>query len=260
MSRPCRIGILVSGGGSNAQAIFDACADGRIPADVVCVGSDNPEAGGLARASRIAVPTFVVDYREIIERTREHPESVPEDFDLEALSSRQKLFGVDAQAETVARFLRSRAAAERELLDRLSEFDVDVLVLAGFMRTLSPYFIDRFNTDPDLPRILNIHPALLPSFPGIDGYGDTFRHGCKVAGCTVHFIDYGEDSGPIIGQRAFPILPEDRLEDVKRKGLAEEWALYPESIRLYVEGRLSIAQEVAPRGGGVRKVVRITPS
>jgi phosphoribosylglycinamide formyltransferase-1 len=113
---------------------------------------------------------------------------------------------------------------------------VDLLVLAGFMRNLTPYFIDRFNTDPDNPRIMNIHPAILPSFPGVDGYGDTFRYGCKVGGCTVHFIDYGEDSGPIIGQRAFPILETDTLDDVKRKGLEQEWQLYPQCIQDFARG------------------------
>jgi phosphoribosylglycinamide formyltransferase-1 len=86
---------------------------------------------------------------------------------------------------------------------------------------------------------MNIHPAILPAFPGVDGYGDTFRYGCKVGGCTVHFIDYGEDSGPIIGQRAFPILESDTLNDVKRKGLEQEWLLYPACIQDFASGRLT---------------------
>ena len=85
---------------------------------------------------------------------------------------------------------------------------------------------------------MNIHPALLPSFPGVDGYGDTFRYGCKVGGCTVHFIDYGEGSGPIIGQRAFSIQPDDTLDSIKKKGLQMEWELYPECIQLFAQGRL----------------------
>ncbi|MFO7989326.1 MAG: formyltransferase family protein, partial [Desulfotignum sp.] len=83
-------------------------------------------------------------------------------------------------------------------------------------------------------RIMNIHPALLPAFPGTDGYGDTFRYGCKIGGCTVHFIDYGEDTGPIIGQKAFEIEDTDTLEDVKRKGLEKEWELYPECIKKFI--------------------------
>ena len=86
---------------------------------------------------------------------------------------------------------------------------------------------------------MNIHPAILPSFPGVDGYGDTYRYGCKVGGCTVHFIDYGEDSGPIIGQRAFPILETDSLDDVKRKGLEQEWILYPQCIQSFAKGLVS---------------------
>ena len=133
----------------------------------------------------------------------------------------------------------TRVVAESRLLAQIDAHGpVDLLVLAGFMRNLTPYFIDRFNADPGNPRIMNIHPAILPSFPGVDGYGDTFRYGCKVGGCTVHFIDYGEDSGPIIGQRAFPILDTDSLDDVKRKGLEQEWQLYPECIQHFAQGSL----------------------
>jgi phosphoribosylglycinamide formyltransferase-1 len=108
------------------------------------------------------------------------------------------------------------------------------------MRNFTPYFIDRFNTDANRPRIMNIHPALLPAFPGVDGYGDTFRYGCKVAGCTVHFIDYGEDSGPIIAQKSFAIEEDDPLEQVREKGLSLEWQLYPECIQLFAEERLHL--------------------
>ena len=85
---------------------------------------------------------------------------------------------------------------------------------------------------------MNIHPAILPAFAGVDGYGDTYRYGCKVGGCTVHFVDYGEDSGPIIGQRCFAINEDDTLDNVRKKGLAQEWLLYPECITLFAEGRL----------------------
>ena len=102
---------------------------------------------------------------------------------------------------------------------------------------------------------MNIHPALLPSFPGVDGYGDTFAYGCKVAGCTVHFIDYGEDTGPIIGQTAFPIEPYDTVEDVKKKGLALEWELYPRCIKLFAENRLEIFYRTG--FGKKRALVRI---
>ena len=136
----------------------------------------------------------------------------------------------------------------------------DLLVLAGFMRVLTPYFIDRINTDPSRPRIMNIHPALLPSFPGVDGYGDTYRYGCKVGGCTVHFVDYGEDSGPIIGQKAFDIGPEDTIESVRKRGLELEWKLYPECIQLFAQDRLRVVSKTYTREDGAelkRRVVEI---
>ncbi len=128
------------------------------------------------------------------------------------------------------------------------------------MRTLTPYFIDRVNTASGKPRIMNIHPALLPAFPGVDGYGDTYRHGCKVAGCTVHFIDYGEDTGPIIGQRSFPIDPGDTIETVRKKGLQLEWQLFPECIQLYARDRLVIVEQTHALSTGAaakRAVVKI---
>jgi phosphoribosylglycinamide formyltransferase-1 len=109
---------------------------------------------------------------------------------------------------------------------------------------------------------MNIHPALLPAFPGVDGYGDTFRYGCKVGGCTVHFIDYGEDTGPIIGQRAFDIAEADTLESIREKGLKFEWQLYPECIQLYAQGRLKMGKMTYTHGSGrksERFIVRIEP-
>lgn len=129
-------------------------------------------------------------------------------------------------------------------LRQIFSYEFDVLALAGFMRTLSPYFIDGVNTDPFLPRIMNIHPALLPSFPGVDGYGDTFRYGCRVAGCTVHFVDYGvSDSGPIIGQKSFQTFLKTPERVLRAKGLEYEWQLYPECVQLFAEGRLKVVKE-----------------
>jgi phosphoribosylglycinamide formyltransferase-1 len=107
---------------------------------------------------------------------------------------------------------------------------------------------------------MNIHPALLPSFPGVDGYGDTYRYGCKVGGCTVHFVDYGEDSGPIIGQKAFDIGPEDTIESVRKRGLELEWELYPECIQLFAQDRLRVVSKTYTREDGAelkRRVVEI---
>ena len=241
MSRKLRIGALISGGGTNLQAIIDACEDGRIDGKIVFVGSDQPEVKGLARAEKHGIPSFVVEYTPLIRTYREEASALPlpSDFDLSDIIEKQHLFPVDAPEAKVHAFFKTRAAAENQLLTKMAEFGpVDLLVLAGFMRNLTPYFIDRFNTDPKKPRIMNIHPAILPAFPGVDGYGDTFRYGCKVGGCTVHFIDYGEDSGPIIGQRTFPILDGDTLDDVKRKGLEMEWQLYPECIQHFASDRL----------------------
>jgi phosphoribosylglycinamide formyltransferase-1 len=123
------------------------------------------------------------------------------------------------------------------------------------MRDLSPYFIDRVNLERRRPRIMNIHPSLLPAFAGVDGYGDTFRYGCKVGGCTVHFVDYGEDTGPIIGQRAFQIQPQDTIDSIRKKGLKLEWDLYPTCIQLFAQGRIEVVRKDFDLGKG-KKVLR----
>lgn len=247
-----RIGALISGGGTNLQAVIDACESGAVDGDIVFVGSDMPGVRGLERAERHGIPSFVVDYRPIIRSYREAPERFvpPGDFDLDEMRKKSHLFPEDTDSGIVAAFLTTRAAAEAALLESMAPYPFDLLILAGFMRNLSPYFIDRVNTDPATHRIMNIHPAILPSFPGVDGYGDTFRYGCKVGGCTVHFIDYGEDSGPIIGQKAFAIEPGDTLDDIKKKGLELEWQLYPECIQRFAENRLRVVERVHDLGGG----------
>lgn len=240
MATKLRIGALISGGGTNLQAIIDACEANRIDAEIVFVGSDKAGLGGLERARRHGIASFVVDYAEVIRQYGQAPETMipPGDFDLDEMWLKQHLFGPEAAWKRVEAFITTRAIIESRLLEKIAPFEPDLLVLAGFMRNLSPYFIDRFNIDPANPRIMNIHPALLPAFAGVDGYGDTFRYGCKIGGCTVHFIDYGEDSGPIIGQKCFPITDDDTLESIKKKGLALEWQLYPECIQLFAENRL----------------------
>ena len=240
-----KIGVLVSGGGSNLQAIIDAVKAGTLDVEIVCVGADNPNAGGLARAEAEGIPTFVTDYKALFTRWKEGA-SLPDDFVLETVASKQSLMkGVSP--EVLKGYLEKRAIAESYLLEQLAPFNVDLLALAGFMRVFTPYFIDGFNGASPAPRIMNIHPALLPSFPGTDGYGDTFRYGCKVGGCTVHFVDYGEDSGPIIGQRSFAIASGDGLGEVKEKGLLEEWALFPRCIGLWAQGRLKVVDRQGTR-------------
>jgi phosphoribosylglycinamide formyltransferase 1 len=250
MAGRINIGTLISGGGTNLQAIIDACPDyspdnspdsspdNLIDANIVFTGSDNPGVRGLERAQKANIDTFVVDYSNILKSCRENgikDTDLPKDFDLKDILSKQKLFTSGASPEQTTFFLKSRAIAERQLLDKILSYDMDLLVLAGFMRVLTPYFIDRINTEPKRYRIMNIHPALLPSFPGTDGYGDTFAYGCKIGGCTVHYIDYGEDTGPIIGQKAFEIKDSDTLDDIKKKGLKKEWELYPQCIQKFAD-------------------------
>ena len=245
MTSKIRIGALISGGGTNLQAIIDGCESGRIDGNMVFVGADNPDAPGLERADKHNIPSFVVDYPSIIRTYTQHPDTIspPDAFNMDDALSKQYLFHNDAVPEKVKVFLITRAIAEAKLIEEMTPYPFDLLVLAGFMRNLTPYFIDRINTDPGKPSIINIHPALLPSFPGVDGYGDTFRYGCKVGGCTVHFIDYGEDSGPIIGQASFRIEPDDTLNSIKKKGLEKEWELFPECIQLFAEDRLNVEKK-----------------
>jgi len=253
MAKTINVGTLISGGGTNLQAIIDACSatsiEDKIDAKICFTGSDTPGVKGLARAEKAGIDTFVVDYAKIIRSCKKgiDPADLPPDFDMNDIQKKQQLLSPDAGDTTdttaatddsrgrIEFFLKSRAIAEKMLLDHILSYEIDLLVLAGFMRVLTPYFIDRINTAQGQYRIMNIHPALLPSFPGTDGYGDTFRYGCKIGGCTVHFVDYGEDTGPILGQKAFEIEAGDTLDDVKRKGLEKEWELYPACIQKFAE-------------------------
>ena len=244
MNKKIRIGVLISGSGTNMEAIITACETVKISGTVVFAGADNPNAKGLEKAEKKGIPTFVVNYAKIINNFKTAPEEYffPDDFDLEDIKIKQSLLGKQTDAKKVSTFIETRAIAEAALLEAMKPYPYDLLVLAGFMRNLTPYFIDRVNTTPGKPRIMNIHPAILPAFPGVDGYGDTFRHGCKVGGCTVHFIDYGEDSGPIVSQRCFPIQETDTIDTIRQKGLALEYELYPECIQLFAEDRLTVVK------------------
>lgn len=264
MNPPIRIGALVSGSGTNLQAIIDSCQANKINGSVVFVGSDNPRAPGLTKAKKMGIPTFVVDYASIIRRFQDSPAKikVPDDFDPDDIVAKQNLMPLDKDKDSIQTFFTTRVIAESKLLDEMKPYPFDLLALAGFMRNLTPYFIDRVNTASDNPRIMNIHPSLLPAFPGVDGYGDTFRYGCKVGGCTVHFVDYGEDSGPIIAQKAYEIREQDTLESIKAKGLKLEWELYSECVRLFAEGRLKTIRVSYPSKSGksiYRTVVKILP-
>jgi len=264
MPTTMNIAVLISGGGSNLQAIIDASEDGRLQANVLCVGADNNAAPGLARAANHQIPTFVVDYAHIISSATADPDGIklPTDLQMSQLVSRVMSARPNQDPEKIKTMLNTRIAAEIALLDHLSRYPLDLIVLAGFMRTLTPYFIDQINQTANMPRIMNIHPSLLPAFPGVDGYGDTFRYGCKVGGCTVHFVDEGEDTGPIIGQASFNIAANDDLDGIKRKGLQAEWRLYPQCIQYAAEGRLRVVEKVFKLKNGrqfSRKIVEILP-
>lgn len=128
-----------------------------------------------------------------------------------------------------------RKEHEKKIINILEKHKVDLVVLAGYMRILTPYFVRKYKG-----RLINIHPALLPSFPGTDGYGDTWKYGSKVGGLTIHFVDEGVDTGPIILQKTNPIKENDTLESFKERGLKMEHQALPEAIKLFTEGKLKI--------------------
>jgi len=264
MKTKLNIGVLISGGGSNLQAIIDAVERGQLDANIVFVGSDNADATGLERAANHGIPTFVVDYAAIIRKSKSRTNMAryAQTDDIDQLVAKILSKQSNQDPQQLASMVRSRIPAEEDLLGQMAIYAFDLLVLAGFMRTLTPYFIDRINQPPGSHRIMNIHPAMLPAFPGVDGYGDTFRYGCKIGGCTVHFVDYGEDTGPIIGQVAFPIEETDDLDIVRKKGLSLEWQLYPQCIQYFAEGRLHVVEKAYRLKNGTtikRKIVEILP-
>lgn len=203
---PTRVGVLVSGGGTNLQALLDAQARGALgPARLVVVGTNVAGCGGLARARAAALDTFVVEHR--------------------------------AHA--------TREAFDRALVAELRARQVGLVVLAGFMRILTAELLDAFPG-----RVVNIHPSLLPAFPGVHSQAQAFDYGVKVAGCTVHFVELGVDSGPIIAQAAVPVLEDDDAERLRLRILAEEHRLLPAVLRALAEGRVTVT--------GRR--VRVTPA
>jgi phosphoribosylglycinamide formyltransferase-1 len=192
---PLRVGVLVSGRGSNLQAILDACARPDFPARVVVVVSDRERAPALERARAAGVEALWLN---------------PKDFE-------------------------DREAFDRALVAELERRGVQLACQAGYMRILSPVYVRAF-----AGRALNIHPSLLPAFPGLHPHRQALAHGVKVSGATVHFVDEGVDTGPIVLQRAVPVEPGDTEESLAARILVEEHRLYPEAIRLFAEGRLRI--------------------
>jgi phosphoribosylglycinamide formyltransferase-1 len=189
--------VLGSGKGSNFVAIADACAAGTVAAEVALVVSDVAEAGILARARERSIPARFVP---------------PGKF-------RTKL----------------EEEAERNYIEALRTAEVDLVVLAGFMRVLKDAFLGAF-----AGRIVNIHPSLLPSFPGLAAWEQALAHGVRVTGCTVHFVDAGVDSGPIIGQQTVPVLDDDTAETLHQRIHAAEHALYPKCVAALARGEVSV--------------------
>lgn len=193
MSESPTIAVLISGSGSNLQAIIDASEKGEIPCRVGIVISNKADAYGLARARKHGIPTEVVDHKRFASR---------EEFDA-------------------------------KLVEVIRGTGADLVCLAGFMRILTPVFIRAFPN-----RILNIHPALLPSFPGTHGPGQAHAYGVRFSGCTVHFLDEGVDTGPIIVQAIVPVYDDDTEDTLAARILVQEHRIYPMAIRLFFSGRL----------------------
>ena len=189
MSR--RLGVLISGRGSNLQSLIDAIRDGRLRATIAVVISNEEGAGGLDRAGAVGIETVVLSHRGWKSR---------DDYD-----------------SALARELRAR--------------NVDLVCLAGFMRIVGPSLIDAFPN-----AILNIHPALLPAFPGIDAQRQAFEHGVRVSGVTVHFVTRELDAGPIVLQRTVPVLDEDTRDTLAARILEQEHLAYPEAVGIVLDG------------------------
>ena len=190
-----KAGVLVSGRGSNLQAVLDRIADGYLPLEIGVVISDKADAYALERAANVGIKTVVVARKECASK---------EEF-------------------------------EEKIHAALVEAGCEVVILAGFMRILGGGFVNKWHN-----KIINIHPALLPSFPGLDGQGQALEYGVKFAGCTVHFVDEGTDSGPIILQKVVPVLDDDTHDTLAARILEQEHIALPEALKLWAEGKLVI--------------------
>ncbi len=197
VNEPVKLGVLISGRGTNLQAIIDAVERGELKAEIRIVISNRGDAQGLERARRHGIASRVIEHRRF--PTREH-------FD-------------------------------RALVAALTEHGVELVACAGFMRLLSPVMLNAFPN-----RIMNIHPGLLPSFPGINAQKAAVGRGVRVAGCTVFFVSEGVDDGPIIAQAVVPVAPDDDEERLSERILAQEHRIYPYAIGLYQQGRLEVRE------------------
>jgi phosphoribosylglycinamide formyltransferase 1 len=236
--RKLRLAVMVSGGGTNLQALLDGAAAGTLAGEVVVVASDRADAYGLQRARAAQVPAHAVDYPAYMQREQGRTATQDLPVNLIDLDRRQKILqGADSaqRLERLARLVR----AEHEMITVLDRYQPDYVCLAGFMRLLTPYFLSHYNRPGDY-RVINIHPALLPAFPGQHGYEDTLAYGCKWGGITVHYADEGEDSGPIIAQAVYPIWADDDVETVRQRGLQLEYTLYAQCINWHAAGQVHL--------------------
>ena len=191
-----KIGVLLSGRGSNFEALAESVSAGRIPgAEIAIVVSNQPDALGLKRAEERGIATRMIPSKGL-----------------------------------------QREAYDRQVTAVLQEYKVDLICLAGYMRLLSPYFVAAFPQ-----RILNIHPSLLPAFPGLEAQKQALEHGVKFAGCTVHFVDENLDAGPIILQAVVPVLDGDDEHALAERILKEEHRIYSEAVKIILEGKWRIA-------------------
>jgi phosphoribosylglycinamide formyltransferase-1 len=214
-SKPVRLGVLLSGRGSNLQAVIDAIEAGKLPARIAVVLSNKKDAAGLERARKHGLTDVFLDPKPFVGQ----PDS--------------------------------REAYDRALLDVLQKHEVDLVLLAGYMKIVTPVLVNAYEH-----RMMNIHPSLLPSFPGLDVQKKAIDHGCKISGCTVHFVTEGVDEGPIIIQAAVPIHETDTPETLAARILEQEHRIYPRAVQLYAEGRLRVegrrvvvAESDHPSGG-----------
>lgn len=197
MTEPLKIGVLLSGSGTNLQAIIDAAAEG-LPVEIVHVVSSRPDAFGIERAHRAGIPVTVLNR--------------------------------DVYADPVE--------ADKRIAGTLRYAHAEYVVMAGYMRKVTPVLLDAF---PD--RVLNLHPALLPSFKGAHAIQDAFDAGVKVTGITVHFANEDYDKGPIVAQRAVEVREDDTLDDLEARIHEVEHVLYPEVLRLVAEGRVTVGED-----------------
>lgn len=237
-ARKLKLAVLISGGGTNLQALIDRSSAGSLAAEIVAVISDRPEAYGLERARAAGIPAHVVDYKVHLQRSVSDPLAIDLPVDLERLAERQRILKIPDRRKLLER-LAKMVLAERELLGILDGYRPDYVCLAGFMRLVTPYFLGHYQGE-GYWRVLNIHPALLPAFPGQHGYEDTLAYGCRWGGITVHFADEGEDTGPIIAQAVYPIWPGDSIERVRRRGLELEHRVYAQCINWLAGGYLLV--------------------